>query len=160
MKTVLCLALALGLTACAAYDGHTLRAGASSESEVRSVMGAPAVELADADGSKVLAYPHGPLGTTTYMARLGKDGTLEGVRQALTDGTFSTIQPGLTRDDVLRMIGPPGETQFFARLNQDSWGYRYKDTWGYLAVFSVNFDSNGVVVSKFSRRIERGPGLF
>jgi hypothetical protein len=160
MKALLFLALALGLSACAAYDGHTLRAGASSESEVRSVMGAPAVELADADGTKVLVYPHGPLGTTTYIARVGKDGTLEGVRQALTDGTFNQIQPGLTREEILRLIGPPGETMFFARLNQDSWGYRYKDTWGYLAVFSVNFDSNGVVVSKFTRRIERGPGFF
>jgi hypothetical protein len=160
MKAILSLALALGLAACASYDGHTLRTGASTESEVRSVMGAPAVELPDADGSKVLAYPHGPLGTTTYIARLGKDGTLEGVRQALTDGTFNRIRPGLTRDDVLRMIGPPGETMFFTRLNQDSWGYRYKDTWGYLAVFSVNFDSDGVVVGKSTRRIERGPGFF
>ncbi len=151
MKALAFLALALALSVCASYDGHTLRAGASSESEVRSVMGAPAIELADADGSKVLAYPHGPLGTTTYMARVGKDGTLREMRQALTDGTFNQIRPGLTRDDVLRLIRPPGETMFFAR----SWGYRYKDTWGYLAVFSVDFDSNGVVVSKFSRRIER-----
>ncbi len=160
MKSILCVALALGLTACASYDGHTLRAGASSESEVRGLMGAPAVELPNADGSKVLAYPHGPLGTTTYIARLGKDGTLESVSQALTDDTFNRIRPGLTRDDILRMIGPPGETMFFARLNEDSWGYRYKDIGGYLAVFSVNFDSNGVVVSKFTRRIERGPGSF
>jgi len=155
MKTISLIALALGLADCAAYDGHTLRAGASTEAEVRNVMGAPAVEYSDPDGSKVLAYPRGPLGTQTYMAQVGKDGTLEGVRQALTDDTFNRIRPGLTRDDVLRMIGPPGETMFFSRLNQDSWGYRYKDTWGYLAVFSVNFDANGVVVSKFSRRIDR-----
>ena len=155
MKTIATLALAFGLCGCAAYDGHTLRAGSSTESDVRSTMGAPAVELADTDGSKVLAYPHGPLGTTTYIARLGKDGRLESVRQALNDDTFNAIRPGLTRDEVLRMIGPPGETMFFSRLNQDSWGYRYQDTWGYRAVFSVNFDANGIVVSKFKRRIER-----
>jgi hypothetical protein len=160
MKPILSFALVLGLAACASYDGHTLRPGASSESEVRGLMGAPAVELADADGSRVLAYPHGPLGTTTYIARLGKDGMLQGLTQALTDDTFNRIRPGLTRDDILRMIGPPGETMFFSRLNEDSWGYRYRDMGGYTAVFSVNFDANGVVVSKFTRRIERGPGLF
>jgi hypothetical protein len=159
MKTIPFLAIALCLGGCAAYDGHTLRAGAS-EAEVRSVMGAPAVEYSDPDGSKVLAYPRGPMGSHTYMARVSKDGTLEGVRQALTDGTFNRIRPGeTTREDILRLIGPPGETMFFKRLNQDSWGYRYKDDWGYLAIFSVNFDANGVVASKFSRRIDR-PSLF
>jgi hypothetical protein len=157
MKTIPFLAVALCLGGCASYDGFTLRAGAS-EAEVRSVMGAPAVEYSDPDGSKVLAYPRGPLGPHTYMARVSKDGTLEEVRQALTDGTFNSIRPATTtREDVLRLIGPPdpGETMFFSRLNQESWGYRYKDTWGYLAIFSVNFDANGVVASKFSRRLER-----
>lgn len=160
MKTISLLALALGLAGCAAYDGHTLRAGASSEAEVRSVMGAPAVEFPDRDGSKVLAYPRGPLGSRTYMAYVGRDGTLQEVRQVLTDGTFYRIQPGQTRDDVLRLIGPPSETMYFARLGQDSWGYRYRDTWGYLAIFSVNFDATGGVVSKFSRRIERDRDRF
>ena len=160
MKTLASFSLALGLSACAAHDGFTLRPGASNEAEVRGVMGAPALEIAERDGSKRLAYPRGPLGSQTYMADVGRDGVLREVRQVLSDDTFYRIQPGQTRDDVLRMIGPPGETMFFARLNQDSWGYRYKDTWGYLAIFSVNFDSNGVVVSKFTRRIERDRDRF
>lgn len=158
MKTLSFLALAFGLTGCAAYDGFTLRAGASSEAEVRSVMGTPALEFPDSDGSKVLAYPRGPLGSSTYMAHVGSDGVLREVRQALTDDTFYRINPGLTREEVLRMIGPPADSMRFPRLNQDSWAYRYRDTWGYPAIFSVNFDANGLVVSKFSRRIDRDRG--
>lgn len=160
MKTLSFSALILGLAACASYDGFTLRPGASSEAEVRSVMGPPAVEFAERDGSKRLAYPRGPLGSQTYMAEVGSDGVLREVRQVLTDDMFYRIQPGQTRDDVLSMIGPPGETMHFSRLGQDSWSYRYRDTWGYLAIFSVNFEANGVVVSKFSRRLERERGLF
>ena len=160
MKTLPALGFALTLAACAAYDGHTLRAGASTEAEVRGVMGAPAMEFAGDDGSKRLAYPRGPLGTQTFMADVGQDGTLKAVRPVLNDDTFYRIRPGLTREEVLRMIGPPGETMHFSRLDQTAWDYRYVDTWGYLAIFSVIFDSNGIVVSKITKRLERGRGLF
>jgi hypothetical protein len=154
MKTLAASSLCLWVAACASYDGHSLRAGASTESEVRSVMGMPANEFANADGSKRLAYPHGPLGTQTYMADVGTDGILKAVTPVLRDETFYRIQPGLTRDDILRMIGPPGETMAFPRLGQVAWDYRYQDTWGYQAIFSVMFDANGIVVGKFTRRIE------
>jgi hypothetical protein len=154
MRNRFALPLFAVLAGCASYDGSSLRAGAP-ESEVRAVMGAPAVEFANADGSKRLAYPRGPLGTQTFMADVGRDGNLRSVTRVLTDDTFFQIKPGLTRDDVLRTIGPPGETMHFPRSGQDSWDYRYQDTWGYLAVFSVNFDQSGTVVSTFKRRIDR-----
>jgi hypothetical protein len=56
------------------------------------------------------------------------------------------------------MIGPPGDRMAFPLMQQDSWEYRYRDTWGYIAFFSVNFDRNGVVVSRFTRRLERNEG--
>lgn len=155
MKTLATSGLCLLAAACASYDGYSLRAGASTESEVRSVMGTPADEFANADGSKRLAYPRGPLGSQTYMADVGKDGVLTAVRQVLNDDTFMRIRPGLTREEILRMIGPPGETMAFARLGQVAWDYRYQDTWGYQAIFSVMFDVDGIVVGKFTRRIER-----
>ena len=161
MKSPFLLALAALLGAgCASYDGGSLRPGVSTEADVRGLMGPPAVEYAAADGSRRLAYPRGPLGTQTYMAEVGPDGRVRDVRNVLNDDTFFQIRPGMTRDEVLRLIGPPGETMHFARLDQESWDYRYVDTWGYRAIFSVNFDRNWVVVSKFSRRIERERGFF
>ncbi len=53
------------------------------------------------------------------------------------------------------MIGPPGETWEFPRMQQVAWDYRFVDTWGYTAVFSVMFNPEGIVVGKFTRRIER-----
>jgi len=158
MRTTLAIACLAALAGCAAYDGYSLRAGTSTETELRTVMGPPAAEFASADGSKRLAYPRGPLGTHTYMADVGRDGVLVGVKNVLNDDTFNAIRPGLARDDVLRMIGPPGDTMFFPRLGHTAWDYRYRDTWGYLAIFSVTFDSNWVVVSKITSRVERERG--
>ena len=155
------LAAAVLAAGCAAYDGTSLRPGVSTEAEVRGVMGQPAAEFVNPDGSRSLAYPHGPLGTQTYMADVAPDGRVRTVRPALNDDTFHQVRAGMTRDDILRLIGPPGDTMAFSRLRQTSWEWRYVDTWGYRAIFSVNFDENGIVVSKFSRRIERNSiGIF
>lgn len=146
--------VALALSGCASYDGYNLRPGTSRDEVVRT-MGQPAMEFSEPDGSRELVYPRGPLGTQTFVADIGRDGALKSIRQVLTDGVFNDIRPGLTRDEILRMIGPPGDRMAFPLMQQDSWEYRYRDTWGYIAFFSVNFDRNGVVVSKFTRRLER-----
>ena len=147
--------LALLLAACASYSGYNLRPGAT-EDEVLRTMGHPAMEFRNPGGSRELAYPRGPLGLETFMVDLGADGRMAAIRQVLTDGMFDgNIRPGITRDDVLRLIGPPGDAMEFPRKQQQSWEYRYRDTWGYIAFFSVDFDRNGVVVGKFKRRLER-----
>jgi outer membrane protein assembly factor BamE (lipoprotein component of BamABCDE complex) len=158
MSKLACLAASLLLCACASYDGSSLRAGMSSESDVRSLMGMPAAEFTAVDGAKGLVYPHGPLGTQTFIVTVAPDGKVRDVRQVLNDETFYRIQPGLTEQEVLAMIGPPGDTMRFSRTNTVAWDYRYMDTWGYIAIFSVTFDANGRVVSKFSKRIERDSG--
>ena len=155
MKNLVAGALGLLLCACASYDGSSLRAGVSSEADVRSVMGAPGAEYTAADGTRRLAYPHGPLGTQTYVVSIGLDGRVREVRQALQDETFYKIHPGITEKEILEMIGPPGDTMRFSRSNTHAWDYRYVDGWGYPSVFSVTFDAEGRVVSKISRRIER-----
>jgi outer membrane protein assembly factor BamE (lipoprotein component of BamABCDE complex) len=160
MRNVVLLASALLVGSCAAYDGYSLRPGESTESEVRQVMGAPAMEFSNPDGSRRLAYPRGPLGVQTYMADIRPDGRVEAIRPVLNDDVFFQVRPGLTRDEILRLIGPPGETGAFPRMRQYAWDYRFVDTWGYRAIFSVTFDQNDVVVSKFTRRLDREKGIF
>jgi len=145
-------ALAAG---CAAYDGSGLRPGASTEAEVRGVMGAPAMEMRDPDGTRHYYYPRGPLGHETFVADIGGDGVLRGIRGVLSDDTFNRIRPGLHGEDVLRMIGPPREKAYFSNLGQTAWDYKYVDTWGYPAIFSVMLDRIDIVVGKVTRRIER-----
>lgn len=155
MKILPALLAAFVAASCASYDGRGLRAGASTEAELRQVMGEPAMQFSNSDGSRQLAYPRGPLGSQTFMAHVSRDGIVRAIEPVLSDGTFNAIQPGMTQDEVLRMIGPPRDTMSFPRLGHVSWDYKYTDTWGYLAIFSVTFDRDGRVVSKISQRFER-----
>src|SRR5207237_4624368 len=89
------LALALALAGCASFSGSSLAPG-TPEAQVRATMGAPAMELRDPDGTRLLYYPRGPLGNQTYVAEVGPDGNLREINNVLNDGVFNAIRPGLT----------------------------------------------------------------
>jgi outer membrane protein assembly factor BamE (lipoprotein component of BamABCDE complex) len=72
----------------------------------------------------------------------------------LDDAAVARVLTGQTRDEVLALLGPPVQTMPFPRLGHVAWDYRIMDTWGYQAVFSVTFDSQGLVVSKITQRLD------
>lgn len=72
------------------------------------------------------------------------------------DDLFARVETGMTTQQVERLAGRPDETMAFPMSNTNSWGYRYQDPWGYLAIFSVTFSPDGRVVSKLSRRVNQG----
>ena len=84
-----------------------------------------------------LAYPAAPWNAYVHSPVGGTECT--GVRQVLTDETFSA-PAGQTRDDVLRMIGPPSETMYFARLGRIR-GIPLPRYLGLPGFLLVNFDS-------------------
>jgi len=159
MKPLAFLATVL-LAGCASYGGSSLVKNQSTEAEVRGTMGVPAIVFDTGGGTKRLVYPRGPLGLETFMADVGPDGRVISIRNVLNDETFVHIRPGMTKDEVLRMIGPPGETMGFQLSRTHAWDYRFQDTWGYRAIFSVTFNERDIVVSKFVQRIEREKGNF
>lgn len=115
--------------------------------------------FADVAGSRQLVFPTGPLGTQTYMAFLSPDGRLARLEQALREENFRQLAPGRTsRDEVLRLIGPPWRTMDFPNKRQVAWDYRFEDTWGYLADFSVMLDERGIVVETVTVRVEKEQG--
>ena len=124
------------------------------EADLRVAMGPPLAEFRNPDGSRTLAYSYGQFSGQTYLAEVDGAGSVRGVRQVLVEENFARIQPGMTRDEVLRLIGPPVDFMAFPRRAEISWEYRFIDTWGYRALFYVNLDERGIVVSKLTRRIE------
>jgi len=146
-------AFALVLSACTPFG--IVRPGASESDMLRS-MGRPAMEFDLPDGTRQLVFPTGPLGTQTFMVYVS-NGTVVRSEQVLTDDTFYRIQNGVTtREQVRRMLGPPWRVVRFDNLRQDAWDYRFRDSWGYLADFSVMIDDRGVVASRVTARIESG----
>lgn len=73
------------------------------------------------------------------------------------NGLIPRIQQGMTEEQVRTVLGPPDEIMAFGNTQTVSWDYRYSDTWGFLAMFSVTFGvPEGRVVSTFSRRLNDG----
>ena len=72
------------------------------------------------------------------------------------DDVFSRIKPGTTEEEVRNLVGAPDETMAFPRTDTHAWTYRYTDTWGFAAEYSVTFDAQGRTVSTFSKRIGYG----
>ena len=144
---------------CAAFGLYRLEPGRSTEGDVRSALGEPAMAFVEADGSRSLVFPQGPGGTHTYMANLAPDGRLTRLEQVLTEDRFRRIANGrTTRGEVERLIGPPWRTIDFPNKGQVAWDYRFQDTWGYLAEFSVMLDERGIVAETATVRFEKERG--
>lgn len=142
VRTLTLFVLAVALGACAA--GGRLRVGQADVAEVIRVLGQPAQEWLDKDGSRQLAFTHGPMGTATEMVFLGTDGRLLRIDNVLTMSTFDKVQPGMDQEAVLRLLGPsePRWTAYFKARDELVWEWRYCDDWNQLARFDVLFDGS------------------
>ena len=76
--------------------------------------------------------------------------------EPLRNGLIPQVQQGMSREQVTAVLGPPDEAMAFDNTRTVAWDYRYTDTWGFMAMFSVTFDDGGRVVSTFSRRLNDG----
>jgi hypothetical protein len=133
-------AAALLVGGCTALESPAFAPGTST-GEVEARMGKPKDIVKAPDGDTVWQYPTGPVGQTTYMVRFGPDQRTRNVYQALTPGQFAKIQPGVPRDEVRLLLGPPGETTFFGRMNEEVWSYRYQASAGDNRIFNVSLDA-------------------
>jgi len=150
IRALLVFFSALLLAACAGYSGSNLQPGRSTLPEVLSSMGEPAMVWKNPDGSEQLAYPRGPAGTQTFMVYLGPDGRLQRIEKALDMAHFARVQKGMSKDEVLRVLGPPGPqwTQFYSRSNELAWSWLFCNSWNVQEFFDVMFDaSSGIVRS-------------
>ncbi len=147
------LAISLLLNGCASLLAPPVNPG-NTEAEVLSRLGPPRHRYEDG-AAHVLEYSTGPWGQRTWMARIGADGRLESYQQVLSTPVFATITVGKsTREDVLRTIGTPGETQYFVRTQQEVWSYAYKESNAWDSLMHVYFDQQGIV-----RKMMNGPDL-
>lgn len=144
------LPILLLLSACASYDGRGLQPGKAGFDDIVRVMGQPAMQWQNSDGSKQLAYPRGPMGVHTFMAVIDSAGKLKSLKNVLDDKTFARIQPGMSKDQVLRILGPsePSWSVYYARRDELVWEWRYCNQLNQPSRFDVMFNrSKGTVRS-------------
>lgn len=141
---LLCAAL---LAACDARRIEKLEEGVATEADVRQQFGDPVTITEGADGSKTMEYPRQPEGSTNYLITIGADGRMSALRQLLTPATFAKVRPGLTKDEVRRMLGKPAKTQRFAlKPDEEIWDWRFLDG-GVPKMFSVTFGGDARVIT-------------
>ena len=158
MKLWIALLASALLAACASYSGSGLKPGEARLEDVQSLMGVPAMRWQDADGSVQLAYPRGPLGYHTFMVKLGPDGHLQSIANVLEPANFARIRAGMTKDEVLRVLGPPNYnlTVYFKARDELVWDWRFCSDFGAASRFQVLFDNRLSTVRSAISQTEGG----
>jgi len=153
--TVLFFMAAL-VAACSLKPGAGFVPGSTTQPEVRASLGAPGKTYPAPDGGESWAYPTGPMGQQTWMARFNAKGVLVKFEQVLDSDHLAGIQRGMDGAQVGALIGPAWREMQFANVGQISWDYRFQDDWGYASEYSVMFGEDGKVVGTFARRLNPG----
>jgi hypothetical protein len=80
------------------------------------------------EGGMRLEFATGPYGRSTWMADIDRSGRVVRARQVLNEAEFAAFQqraPGLTRDELLRNLGRPGNKRQLGWLGGEVWSWRY-----------------------------------
>jgi hypothetical protein len=156
MKLWITLLASTLLAACASYSGSGLKPGVARLEDVQSVMGPPAMRWQEADGSVQMAYPRGPFGYQTFMVKLGPDGRLQSIVNVLDDVGFTQIHAGLTKEQVLHVLGPPdyNRSVYFKARDELVWDWRICTVYGVPARFQVLFDGTSGTVRTAMSQVE------
>jgi hypothetical protein len=143
ITSVLIIASLVLLNACAGY-GPTNNMVGSSRDDIVQVLGKPTTELQTADG-QLLIYSKGPFGKETFFVYLNRDGVMQRWAQVLDEKNFERIIPGMTRDQVIEIIGESKDRFGLARGRGYVWNYRYLNPFCFW--FQIEFAADDTVRS-------------
>jgi hypothetical protein len=143
MRFALMLGALLALLGCDRTG--ELRPGVSTAAEVVEKMGKPAMEWQEG-ADKVWEYPFTPEGSRNYMLTIGPDGVLKAMEQVLTAENFARVRPGMTREQVRRLLGKPASTIVLELKREEVWDWKETSPFpGADQRFNVHFGPDGVV---------------
>ncbi|TNF59917.1 MAG: hypothetical protein EP306_09865 [Burkholderiales bacterium] len=136
------VALAASLAGCAGMP-ERLAAG-TPRAEIERALGRPTAVTPVPDGTR-LQYSRQPAGQQVFNLELDPQGRLLRVDQVMAAHWFDRIEVDRwTRDDVLRLFGPPALVERVALFDGDIWTYRYLEV-SWPRQFHVHIDRGGVV---------------
>ncbi|MEZ2740214.1 outer membrane protein assembly factor BamE domain-containing protein [Comamonas jiangduensis] len=139
------------LLGCDQQKIDTLEEGLSTEIDVRKAFGEPETIWPEPDGSRTFEYPRQPMGHRNYMITIGSDGVMTALRQVLTPHVFEQIQPGMTQEQVRRMLGKPAQRMTYQLKQETDWDWNWIDPPNQEMEFTVTFGANGTVKKSGSR---------
>jgi hypothetical protein len=139
----LCAALLAG---CATLDRDArLQPGVSRDADVVALYGQPTRTWPEADGGRTLEYSTQPRGIRCYMVRITADGRLVGIHDALSPANRARVEPGMTTEQVSRLLGSERSRVFYRHSGEDVWDWNIDPEGGYGMRFNVHFKDGRVV---------------
>lgn len=141
----------LALVGCDQQQINALEEGLSTEVDVRKAFGEPETIWPETDGSRTLEYPRQPMGSRNYMITIGPDGVMTALRQVVAPHVFEKIQPGMTQEQVRRMLGRPARRMTYNLKQETEWDWNWMDPPNREMEFTVTFGANGTVKNTASR---------
>ena len=141
---MLVLFSALSLQACASYGPDPTLVGLSRE-QVVARLGNPDPPASFPAEANRLDFPRGPMGKETFFVYFDDQSRAVRYVQSLTEDRFSQILPGMSRDEVVRLIGISRSTFGLARERGFVWNYRYLSP--FCQWFQIEFTKEGTVRS-------------
>ncbi len=143
--------MALTLLGCDQQRIDALEEGVSTEAEVRAQFGQPTTIWPEADGARTFEYNRQPQGNQNYMITIGPDGTMTALRQVLAPHVFEQVRPGMSQEQVRRLLGQPAQRTPYDLKQETEWDWRWMDPPTRQMVFTVTFGSDGRVLRSGSR---------
>lgn len=144
------LALTMGFSAllagCATPERDArLTPGRSRSEDVIALYGPPVRRWPEADGGHTLEYSSQPFGQHCYMVRLAADGRLESIQDGLSPAGRARVEPGMTLEQVSRLLGTERSRVFFPLSGEEVWDWTVQpETPGYGLRFNVHFKDGKV----------------
>lgn len=142
------------LPACDGINLPKLKPGVTTAQEVRRIMGPPTMEWSDADGTRTWEYARTPGGIVNYMIDFGADQVLREVRQVLTDENFARVSPGMSRDEIRRLLGQPANEMAFPLKKEIVWDWKIIGVANTPAYFNVHFNEDGRVLRTSTNTVD------
>ncbi|MGE4329744.1 outer membrane protein assembly factor BamE domain-containing protein [Diaphorobacter sp.] len=152
------LATLVMLTGCDDQRIKELEEGVSTEQDVRARFGEPEQVWPEADGSRTLEYNRQPAGHRNYMITIGTDGKMSALRQVLAPHNFEKVQPGMTQEQIRRMLGKPARQMRYELRHETEWEWNWIDPPTTEMQFIVTFGPDGLVRrSASAEKLRDGP---
>ena len=147
-------AIATILPGCDSFVLQDIKPGVTTAVEVRAKMGNPGFEFRNDDGSVTWEFTRQPSGVHCYMITFGTDQIVQKVDQVLNEANFAGVQPGMTRDQIRRLLGQPARVETFANLREEVWEWRVEGIpHNEETYFNVFYDTSSGLVKKAGKRV-------
>lgn len=151
--------LTLALGGCAAFAPPR---PFTTADEALAARGEPTARWPADDGTTVLEFATQPYGTSCLMVEVDATGVVLRQWDALAADNLARARPGMTQDEIRRLLGQYRSVQRFPLSQEEVWDWNVRKEWPDLVAtrFNVHFVDGKVKRTSYSHEYPRERWMF